>query len=40
MPLGDIPHLSIIKGDAKSLSIGGDKYSCESDSRPHHEGIW
>ena len=22
MPLGDIPHLSIIKGDAKSLSIG------------------
>ena len=21
MPLGDIPHLSIIKGDAKSLSI-------------------
>lgn len=22
MPLGDIPHLSIIKGDAKSISIG------------------
>lgn len=22
MPIGDIPHLSIIKGDAKSLSIG------------------
>ena len=33
MPLGDIPHLSIIKGDAKSLFYWSSKYSLQKVTR-------